>query len=103
MAVLFGDLNLDPLMILYPLPLAVVWIVYLGLRKKAEWRNIAKRRAAAEAGLLEPPTLHPEIDPSRCIGCGACVRACPEARFSGSSTAKRRSSNHRIASATAPA
>jgi len=83
MAVLFGDMNLDPLMILYALPLAVVWIVYLGLRKRAEWRNIAKRRAAAEAGLLEPPTLHPEIDPSRCIGCGACVRACPEGEILG--------------------
>jgi len=33
--------------------------------------------------LLEPPTLHPEIDPARCIGCGACVRACPEGDILG--------------------
>ena len=33
---------------------------------------------AKEAGLLEPASLHPVIDPVRCIGCGSCVRACPE-------------------------
>jgi len=28
--------------------------------------------------MLEPPTLHPEIDPTICIGCKSCVSACPE-------------------------
>lgn len=32
----------------------------------------------ATMGELLPPTLHPVIDPSLCIGSGACVRACPE-------------------------
>src|ERR1019366_1976737 len=76
-------MSFDPLLILYALPLAVVWIVYLGRRKKAEGRSISRRQAAAEAGLLEPPTLHPEIDPASCIGCGACVRACPEGEILG--------------------
>jgi thioredoxin reductase (NADPH) len=76
-------MSFDPLLILYALPLAVVWIVYFGLRKKAERRSIMRRQAATEAGLLEPPTLHPEIDPARCIGCGACVRACPEGEILG--------------------
>ena len=35
-------------------------------------------KAATEAGMLEPPTLHPDIDPTLCIGCGSCVAACPE-------------------------
>ena len=35
-------------------------------------------QTATEAGLLEPPTLHPDIDPTICIGCGSCVAACPE-------------------------
>ena len=28
--------------------------------------------------MLEPPTLHPEINPTICIGCASCVAACPE-------------------------
>ena len=48
-----------------------------------EVRSLAKREAAAESGLLEPASLHPEIDPARCIGCGACVRACPEGDILG--------------------
>jgi thioredoxin reductase (NADPH) len=39
--------------------------------------------AIAEMGELLPPTLHPVIDPSRCIGSGACVRACPEHQVIG--------------------
>jgi len=30
------------------------------------------------AGLVEASTIHPHIDALACIGCGACVRACPE-------------------------
>ena len=33
---------------------------------------------ADSANLREPPTLHPIIDPAKCLGCGACVNACPE-------------------------
>jgi thioredoxin reductase/NAD-dependent dihydropyrimidine dehydrogenase PreA subunit len=35
-------------------------------------------RDAVQNDMTEPATLHPEIDPARCAGCGACVRACPE-------------------------
>ncbi len=28
--------------------------------------------------MTEPPSLHPVIDPSTCIGCAACIPACPE-------------------------
>jgi thioredoxin reductase (NADPH) len=76
-------MSFDPLLILYAMPLLVVWTIYAGLRMRAEWRSIGKRQAAAEAGLLEPPTLHPQIDPGLCFGCGACVRACPEGEILG--------------------
>lgn len=33
---------------------------------------------AHETGLTQPASLHPVIDPSRCIGCESCVNICPE-------------------------
>ena len=62
----------------YLTPLACVMAYYVGTRKRSEEKSIALRAAAAEAGLLEPPSLHPRIDTSMCIGCGSCVAACPE-------------------------
>lgn len=43
-----------------------------------ERKSLEALRIATEAGMLEPPTLHPEIDPRICIGCTSCVSACPE-------------------------
>ena len=49
-------------------------------------RSLAKRQKKAVAILEDmaalgdaiPETIHPTIDLDRCIGSGACVRACPE-------------------------
>ena len=38
---------------------------------------------AQEAGLTEPASLHPVIDPALCLGCAACVKACPEKSILG--------------------
>ena len=38
----------------------------------------ATLKASVESGLLEPPSLHPVIDASRCIGSGSCASVCPE-------------------------
>ena len=72
----------DP-MLAYALPLAIVWTIYIKVRKKHEARSVAKIAAATEAGMLDPASLHPVIDPAKCIGCGSCVRACPEGKILG--------------------
>ncbi|MBL0060720.1 MAG: NAD(P)-binding domain-containing protein [bacterium] len=47
-----------------------------------EKRNSAKATEALEnstlAGLDQPVSLHPVIDPNLCIGSGSCTKACPE-------------------------
>jgi thioredoxin reductase (NADPH) len=55
-----------------------IWVWYLGRRHVAELHNREAKVEAEKAGLAEPVSLHPLIDPSLCVGCGACVRACPE-------------------------
>src|SRR6185369_8246126 len=52
--------------------------LHLFLRARHERAAKAAREAATQAGLDEPPSLHPVVDPTRCIASGGCVRACPE-------------------------
>jgi len=59
-------------------PLLVVSGLYVGLSGRRQRKNLARREAATRAGLTEPASLHPHIDRSLCIGCAACVAACPE-------------------------
>ena len=73
----------DPLLLVYITPLAVIWLIYLGARRKAESRSLTARKEAIEAGLTEPASLHPKIDPSKCLACGSCIRACPEGEILG--------------------
>ncbi len=76
-------MTFNPAMGVYVLVFGIIWSVYIGLRSRAEARSRARKAAAAEAGLSEPASLHPVIDPSKCVGCGACVRACPEGDILG--------------------
>ena len=54
------------------------WFRHLRKRKKKETVHIAEWQEAVAKGMTEPPSLHPVIDPVRCIGSGSCARACPE-------------------------
>jgi thioredoxin reductase/ferredoxin len=67
-------------MLLLPyIALAVLLLAaYLLSRKRQERRHADAQRQAIEQGLHEPPSLHPVVDPRRCIGSGGCVKACPE-------------------------
>lgn len=48
------------------------------MHRRNEVASLDTLRTATSEGLLEPPTLHPEIDHTLCIGCESCVAACPE-------------------------
>ncbi len=64
--------------LVYLLPMAVIWLWYMARRGRSEERSVHVQKEAIAAGLIEPASLHPVIDPVRCIGCGSCVQACPE-------------------------
>lgn len=67
----------------YLSPLLAIWLAFY-VRKQRRYRaNQAALEAARQAGLTEPASLHPSIDPNRCLGSGACVRACPEGNVLG--------------------
>jgi thioredoxin reductase/NAD-dependent dihydropyrimidine dehydrogenase PreA subunit len=51
------------------------------------WERADRKKEEVALGVIEdtaamgdviPVSLHPEVDPSRCMGSGACVAACPE-------------------------
>jgi thioredoxin reductase (NADPH) len=57
--------------------LAVV-IIYL-LRVKRKSKKVEAKIAKAKLeGIHEPVSLHPVVDPGKCIATGACITACPE-------------------------
>ncbi len=65
-------------LLLYALPIAIVTGAYLLRQRRTHRRHQRMQQESEEAGLTEPASLHPVIDESRCLGCGACVAACPE-------------------------
>jgi thioredoxin reductase/ferredoxin len=63
---------------IYGVVLAAIWFAYGLHRTRRDRRGREIRESSVQAGLVEPPSLHPVVDPARCLGCGACVAACPE-------------------------
>jgi thioredoxin reductase/NAD-dependent dihydropyrimidine dehydrogenase PreA subunit len=64
--------------LLYLLPLLLALILYYRRYRRRETTFRARLAATVRSGLAEPLTLHPVIDTNKCIGSGACVKACPE-------------------------
>jgi len=94
-------------MLIYALiyiPLVLVaWLVYIRFSRRRDQRNLARIEAIVSSGLTEPFSLHPFIDPYKCLGSGACVLACPEGDVLGMIGGKSKLINPTHCSATAPA
>lgn len=65
---------------LYIYLVAILLIVTLYLRRhyRQHAQDVATLEEAVQSGLAEPASLHPIVNPSRCMGSGACAKACPE-------------------------
>lgn len=63
---------------IYLVPLSIILAVYFLSKNKVYKKNISIQKEEFDAGLTEPPSLHPVINESICLGCNACVEACPE-------------------------
>ena len=63
---------------IYLAPLALIVFFYLRGRYKHETAAVELLTENIESGLTEPPSLHPEINPTLCMGAGTCITACPE-------------------------
>jgi thioredoxin reductase/Pyruvate/2-oxoacid:ferredoxin oxidoreductase delta subunit len=55
----------------------VLWL-YVRRQRRLNSANKAKLNEVLETGLVEPPSLHPVVDLTKCMGSGACAKACPE-------------------------
>lgn len=67
----------------FGLPAIVVIGLYLFLQRNKNHSALQQWEESKKSGLTEPVSLHPVIDPSRCLGCGTCVTACPEGKILG--------------------
>lgn len=73
----------DLILVAYAGPLALIWLSYLAIRSRRQKASEHMRAEAIESGLTEPASLHPTFDHSKCLGCGTCMRACPEGAIIG--------------------
>jgi thioredoxin reductase/NAD-dependent dihydropyrimidine dehydrogenase PreA subunit len=64
--------------LIYAIPIVLMWVIYILHSRRKSRKNLELKTEEFEAGLTEPASLHPLIDPMKCMGCGTCVKACPE-------------------------
>ena len=76
-------MSFNPLLFAYAIPLASLWLLWFLHSRHQTRRALAVLEEARLAGMAEPASLHPVIDPALCLGCAACVKACPERSILG--------------------
>lgn len=67
----------------YMAPFVIVYLLVLRHRHKQQLKSAQALQESIDAGLTQPASLHPVIDPLKCIGSGGCVSACPEGEVIG--------------------
>lgn len=72
---LVSDMNY---LYLYFVVIGLVMVLYIKRHRRVHHANHAQLQEAVETGMVEPPSLHPVVDLARCMGSGACAKACPE-------------------------
>lgn len=65
-------------LLIYASVLGIIFFLYLRRQAKKQQSHAAELQNSLATGLAEPPSLHPLIDASRCIGSGSCAVVCPE-------------------------
>src|SRR3984893_8253463 len=63
---------------IYAVLMAAITAMYVWRQRRIHERHNQTLQDTIAAGMTEPASLHPLIDESKCLGCGACVKACPE-------------------------
>ena len=61
--------------LVYGIPCVLLLVWHVLRRRRLERRSVV---AQQKTGAAEPASLHPLINPTRCIGCSSCLKACPE-------------------------
>ena len=56
----------------------VIMAIYIKRKKRIHRNTVAELQESIDSGLNEPPSLHPVVDMTRCMGSGSCAKACPE-------------------------
>jgi thioredoxin reductase (NADPH) len=64
--------------LLYLAVIAPAVALYVRRQRRIQAADAAELHEAVQRGLAEPATLHPVVDPSRCMGGASCNKACPE-------------------------
>jgi thioredoxin reductase (NADPH) len=64
--------------LIYLVPLLLVLVLYHKRHRRKEGHYRSRLAESVKSGIPEPLTLHPVIDPNKCLGSSSCVRACPE-------------------------
>lgn len=69
------------LLLIWGVGIALTLLTVVPMLLRLRWKERQTETLTAEAlryGLHEPVSLHPVVDPDRCIGISSCVSVCPE-------------------------